>query len=102
MPYLTTLMRLPLAALLSFATLTAAAAPRDPAPLSAEAVAAVRAAQQGRADPMAETLDRHLREGLELTERSARAAAGLKGLKASEIQATLTRRQTPGVAEPAE
>ena len=80
----------------------AAAAPKDVAPLSPEVIQAIRAAQPGRPDAMSEILDRHLHEGLELAERSERAAArlnrkalkGQKALTAPEIQTTLAPRQS--------
>jgi len=59
--------RLILTAVVSVTALAAIAAPpKDIAPVPAEAVQAVRAAQQGRPDPMAEALDRHLRDDLDL------------------------------------
>lgn len=80
----------------------ATAAPhRDIAPLPAEAVAAVRAAQQGRPDPVSAALDRHLREGLELAGRGERVAARFKqkGVKALEVQTTLASRRTEAAAK---
>ena len=93
--------RLILAALLSLSALPALAEHKDVLPLSAEVVTAVRAAQQGQADPMAAALDRHLHEGLELAGRGELAAAQLrkKGLKASDIQSTLASRQGEAAAK---
>lgn len=95
--------RLLLAAVLSLASSAASAVTphRDVAPVSAEAIAAVRDAQRGRPDPMAAVLDRHLREGLELADRSERAAAKfkLKATKAPEIQNALAGRKAEAAAK---
>lgn len=97
-----TLNRLILTAAISLTALAATAAPhKDVAPLPAEAVAAVRDAQRGRPDPMAAALDRHLREGLELADRGARAAARFKqkNVKALEVQTTLASRTSDAAAK---
>lgn len=97
-----TLNRLILTAVMSLTTFAAGAAPhQDIAPMPAEAVAAVRAAQHGRPDPMAAALDRHLREGLELADRGERAAARFKqkSIKALEVQSTLASRKAEAAAK---
>ncbi|MGV8991376.1 MAG: RHS repeat-associated core domain-containing protein [Thiobacillus sp.] len=97
--------RLATLALSLFACLTAlnvqAASHKDVAPLPAEAVQAVRDAQRGRPDPVSETLDRHLREGLELTDRGERSAARInkQGTQVIEEQNVLTSRRTEAAAK---
>ncbi|MHB1176683.1 MAG: transglutaminase-like domain-containing protein, partial [Sulfuriferula sp.] len=96
-----TLHRLILTAVMSVTALAAIAAPpKDIAPVPAEAVKAVRAAQHGRPDPMAEALDRHLRDDLDLAARGERAATRLKqkGVEALEVRNTLVRHQTEAAA----
>ncbi|OJY55786.1 MAG: hypothetical protein BGP19_12065 [Thiobacillus sp. 0-1251] len=98
--------RLAASALSLLACLTAlaaqAAAHKETAPLPAEAVVqAVRDAQRGRPDPVSEALDRHLREGLELTDRGERSAAQInkKGSKTIEVQNTLASRRAEAAAK---
>ena len=93
--------RLILTAVVSVTALAAIAAPpKDIAPVPAEAVQAVRAAQQGRPDPMAEALDRHLRDDLDLADRGERDGARFKqkGVEVPEVQATLASHRTEAAA----
>ncbi|MHB1077177.1 RHS repeat-associated core domain-containing protein [Thiobacillus sp.] len=96
-----TLHRLILTAVMSVTALAAIAAPpKGLAPIPAEAVQAVRAAQHGRPDPMAEALDRHLRDDLDLADRGERAATRFKqkGVEAREVRNTLASHQTEAAA----
>ena len=91
-----------LAAVMSLAAIAAQAAPHtDRAPLAAEAVQAVRAAQRGGPDPLSAALDRQLRDSLDIAERGGRAAERIdrKQLKGAEAAQAIAARRSEAAAQ---